>query len=91
MGFEGPIPWDPDPRKGRGGNVDKTCTLFHCLLNVNVYKRYRYPLYLLKPGLWIQIDFIRIRHFCSFRIRIQNRIRIQAKKNFRRQFLSQIF
>jgi hypothetical protein len=31
------------------------------------------------PGLWIWIDFIRIRiqHFCS--VRIQNRIRIQAK------------
>jgi hypothetical protein len=33
------------------------------------------------PGLWIRIDLIRIRiqPFCSIRIRIQNRIRIQAK------------
>jgi hypothetical protein len=32
-------------------------------------------------GLWIRIDLIRIRiqHFCSIRIRIQNRIPIQAK------------
>jgi hypothetical protein len=46
-----------------------------------IYATVPYCITLLITWLWIRIDLIRIRiqHFCSIRIRIQNRIRIQAK------------
>jgi hypothetical protein len=51
--------------------------------NINVFNFFLPPITgtCWYAGLWIRIDLIRIRiqHFCSIRIRIQNRIRIQAK------------